>query len=246
MGGELSIVIPAYNEEERIRGTLERIGEYLAGRDYEAEVIVVSDGSRDRTADIVREMKTAIPSLLLIELPRNRGKGYAVRAGIDQSGGRYVLFSDADLSTPIEEYERFHPLLARGVPVVIGSRGLPDSRIELHQSWYREGMGKMFNFLVRTLTVSGIRDTQCGFKAFRREVIARLISLQRVERFSFDVEILFLARKLGYEIAEVPVRWVNSPRSRVRIFRDSARMAWDLCRIRWGSMWGSYREEAAG
>ena len=237
---ELSIVIPAYNEEDRIISSLDQIAGYLSRRGFPAEVIVVSDGSRDRTGDVVREKMAKVPGLSLVELDRNRGKGYCVRVGVEQAGGRYVLFSDADLSTPVEEYDKFLPLLQDGVPVVIGSRGLPDSRIELHQSWYREGMGKAFNLLVRSLTVSGIRDTQCGFKAFRREAVRDLVSRQRIERFSFDVELLFLARKRGLKIAEVPVRWINSPRSRVRIVRDSLRMAFDLFRIRWSDFRGRY------
>jgi len=239
---DLSIVIPAFNEQERISLTLSAVAPYLRERKLRAEVIVVSDGSRDRTPEVVREKAGEIPNLSLVELRENRGKGFAVRTGIEKACGRYVLFSDADHSTPIDEFDRFLPFLEAGVSIVIGSRALADSRIEIHQNRVRETMGKSFNLLVQSLVISGLKDTQCGFKAFEREAIKRIISRQRVERFGFDVEILYLAKKFGYSIREVPVRWINSPQSRVRILRDSSRMIWDLLRIRWLDLRGAYEE----
>ena len=239
---DLSVVIPAFNEQERIGSTLDGVAKYLRERKLRAEIIVVSDGSRDRTPEVVRGKSRDIPELLLVELPENRGKGFAVRTGIERARGRFILFSDADNSTSIEEYDRFLPLLETGISVVIGSRALPDSQIQVHQNKIRETMGKSFNLLVQSLVISGLKDTQCGFKAFEREAIRKIISGQRVERFGFDVEILYLAKKFGYEIREVPVRWINSPQSRVRIFSDSFRMIWDLLRIRWLDLRGEYRE----
>jgi len=240
---DLSIVIPAFNEQERIGKTLDEIAGYLRKKNFTAEIIVVSDGSRDRTAEVVRARAAQVPGLALVELPENRGKGFAVRTGIEKARGRRILFSDADHSTPIDEFDRFRPLLEAGTSVVIGSRALPDSRIEIHQNRVRETMGKSFNLLVQSLVISGLADTQCGFKAFEREAIRRIISLQRVERFGFDVEILYLAEKFGYSIREIPVRWINSPQSRVRIMRDSSRMIWDLLRIRWLDLNGAYEEK---
>lgn len=239
---DLSIVIPAFNEQNRIGATLSAMAQYLRERKFRAEIIVVSDGSHDRTPEVVRERTGEIPELSLVELRENRGKGFAVRTGIEKASGRWVLFSDADHSTPIEEFDRFLPFLESGFSIVIGSRALPDSRIEIHQNRIRETMGKSFNFLVQSLVISGLKDTQCGFKAFEREAIRKIISRQRVERFGFDVEILYLAEKLGYSIHEVPVRWINSPQSRVRMFRDSSRMIWDLFRIRGLDIQGMYEE----
>lgn len=240
---DLSVVIPAFNEQDRIGLTLSEVAKYLRERKLRFEIIVVSDGSRDRTPEVVREKAREIPELALVELGENRGKGFAVRAGIEKARGRYILFSDADHSTPIGEFDRFLPLLEEGISVVIGSRALADSRIEVHQNRVRETMGKSFNLLVQSLVISGLKDTQCGFKAFTREAIQRIIPRQRVERFGFDVEILYLARKFGYSICEIPIHWINSPKSRVRIFRDSFRMIWDLFRIRWFDLRGEYTEK---
>jgi len=240
---DLSIVIPAFNEQERIGSTLSVIARYLHERKLRAEIIVVSDGSRDRTPEVVRAQAGEIPELSLVELRENRGKGFAVRTGIEKARGRYVLFSDADHSTPIGEFDRFLPFLEAGISIVIGSRALPNSRIEIHQNRVRETMGKSFNLLVQSLVISGLKDTQCGFKAFEREAIRKIISRQRVERFGFDVEILYLAEKFGYSIREVPVHWINSPQSRVRILRDSSRMIWDLLRIRWLDLRGAYKAD---
>jgi dolichyl-phosphate beta-glucosyltransferase len=171
---------------------------------------------------------------------RNRGKGFSVRQGFLRAHGEYLLFSDADLSTPIAEVEKLFAALHQSCDIAIGSRALPGSRIEVHQPWYRERMGQLFNVCVQALTVPGIRDTQCGFKCFSREAAMEICHRMTVERFGFDVEMLHLARRLGYRVCEVPVMWRNSPETRVRVWRDSTSMIGDLLRIRWYDRRGRY------
>jgi dolichyl-phosphate beta-glucosyltransferase len=228
----LSIIIPAYNEEERISAVLQKAISFLNTKGYSFETIVVDDGSSDNTVGIVEGFSKAggIP-LLLLKNGINHGKGYAVRRGVLLSKGDYVLFSDADLSTPIEEMEKFLPFLRNGYDIVIGSRALKDSRLVVRQPWYRERMGKIFNLLVQILIMQGIKDTQCGFKIFKSEVAKKIFSFARINRFAFDVEALFIAKKFGYRIQDVPVVWINSPNSRVHILKDSFRMIADLFRI---------------
>jgi glycosyltransferase involved in cell wall biosynthesis len=230
----LSVVIPAYNEEARIGCTLERVSGYLEGRDYAAEILVVDDGSADGTREVAgRTMAGSAVPFRLLALPANRGKGAAVREGVLAARGEFVLFSDADLSTPIEEADR---LLARqretGADAVLGSRALPDSRITRPQGRLRQLAGKTFNRMVRLLTGLPFRDTQCGFKLFRAAVARELFSRLEEERFAFDVEIVYRAMRRGCRVIEVPVEWADDRRSRVRFFRDSARMAVALLRIR--------------
>lgn len=227
----LSVVIPVYNEERRLGKTLQRIGEYLAGRSYESEVLVVDDGSADRTIEVA-EKSGFNARLRVVRHEINRGKGAAVRTGMAAARGRFALFSDADLSTPIEEIEQFWPKFESGFDAVIGSRGLPDSKIELHQNIIRETMGRTFNLFVRLLVVSGIHDTQCGFKMFTRRAVDAVFPRCRLDGWAFDVELLALAQKLGFRIAEVPVHWVNSPDTRVRAIRASRQMLFDLLRLR--------------
>ncbi|RME00507.1 MAG: glycosyltransferase family 2 protein [Deltaproteobacteria bacterium] len=229
---ELSIVIPAYNEAERIEPTLERILAFLDTTRIAAEVLVVDDGSTDATAQVVTRFVEADRRVRLLANASNRGKGYTVKHGILEAKGEWVLFSDADLSTPIEDYERL-AAFRDDYDIVIGSRALPDSRVEIHQPFYREWMGKIFNRLVQAIVLSGLRDTQCGFKLFRGEIARQVAQRQCFDGFAFDVEFLYLGRLLGARIREVPVRWYNSPASRVRVFQDSWRMFWDLLRIRW-------------
>jgi dolichyl-phosphate beta-glucosyltransferase len=235
MIGSLSVIIPAYNEEERIGSTLERVAAYMKVHVRELEIVVVDDGSTDGTRELLQKMSTGIPGLRVIHITRNRGKGHAVRTGMLAARGRLRLLSDADLSTPIEEVERLLPWLDEGAHVVIGSRGLRSSEIEVHQPWHRESMGKTFNLLVRLLGLSRFRDTQCGFKVFRAETAEEVFSRSLMEGFSFDVEVLFLAERLGYRVREVPVRWRHVPASRVRVVRDSLGMLLDLVviRMRW-------------
>ena len=230
----LSVIIPAYNEADRLPSTLSAVIAYLQEQPYRAEVVVVDDASTDRTADVARIQleKSLIPGKVL-ENESNRGKGYSVRRGLGEAGGQIRLFSDADLSTPIREFDNLRTAIQQGADIAIGSRALGESSVEIHQPWYRETMGKGFNVLVRMIAFGGIRDTQCGFKAMRAEFIENMIPHLRVDRWGFDVEILFLALKKGLRIEEVPVRWRDNPNSRVSLFGDSTRMLTDLLRIRW-------------
>lgn len=229
----LSIIIPAYNEEKRLPATLERIHSYLQGKPFAYEIIVVDDGSRDNTVKIAASYREKIPGLRVLRNPQNMGKGYAVRNGMLEAKGKYVLFTDSDLSTPVEELDRFLPQFARGYDIVIGSRALRESVIKVSQPAYRVLMGKTFNLIVRTLFWTRIRDTQCGFKCFTREAAQAVFPRQAVWGFGFDVEVLFLARKMGYRICEFPVEWSDSPDTRVRALRDSLRMFLELLKIRW-------------
>jgi dolichyl-phosphate beta-glucosyltransferase len=236
----LSVVIPAYNEELRLDKTLRGIHTYLQRQPYAAEIIVVDDGSQDRTVSIVRAYDGWSPPVSVLHNGRNRGKGFSVRRGFLHARGDYLLFSDADLSTPIEEVEKLFAALREPCDIAIGSRALLGSRVEVHQPWYREHMGQLFNAFVRALAVPGIRDTQCGFKCFRREAALAICRRMAVERFGFDVEMLYLARRLGYRVREVPVVWRNSPQTRVRVGRDSVSMLGDLLRIRWNDLRARY------
>jgi dolichyl-phosphate beta-glucosyltransferase len=228
----LSIVIPAFNEESRIGPTLRRVRGYLAGKDFASEIIVVDDGSRDRTAAAATEALPASAEGRLLSRARNRGKGYAVREGVLAARGDWILFSDADLSTPIEEMDKFLARLDEGFDVLIGSRALPGSAILVRQSPIREAMGKTFNLLVRLLVLRGFRDTQCGFKLFRREAARAVFSAARIAGFGFDVEALRLCRALGVRVLEIPVVWRNSAPSKVRLVSGSLGMIADLVRIR--------------
>lgn len=237
----ISCVVPAFNEESRLRGTLRQVTEYLAGRGPDYEIIVVDDGSTDRTTDVALAHAARDPRCRLIRQGRNCGKGAAVRRGVAEATGTLVLFTDADLSTPIEEEAKLRQALEAGHDIAIGSRALPDSRVELHQPWFRELMGKTYNRLIRLFLIGGIRDTQCGFKMFRAEAAREIFPLGRIDRFGFDVEILYIARLNGHRIAEVPVRWINSPQSKVRVLRDSTRMLTDLASVWFAGLAGSYR-----
>jgi len=211
----LTLVVPAYNEEKRLPVSLARIADWLGSRGpgLAVEVLVVDDGSSDRTAAVAEKTAAGLGlDSRVIRLPENRGKGAAVRAGVLEAEGAHVLVTDADLSTPIEEVEK---LLAAGAPVAIGSRAVDATLVKQRQSLFRVASGKLFNLVVRLLVVSGIRDTQCGFKLFTREAAREVFSRATVDRFAFDVEALLLARRLGYRIAEVPVLWFNSPDTRV-------------------------------
>jgi dolichyl-phosphate beta-glucosyltransferase len=228
----LSIVIPAYNEEKRLPGTLDNIISYLQTKPYTAEIIVVDDGCKDNTKKVAESFISQFPNLRVVDYGQNRGKGYAVRFGMLQAKGDIVLFSDSDLSTPIEELEKFLPKFEEGYDIVIGSRALKDSIITVSQPWYRVFMGKTFNLIVRTLFWTRITDTQCGFKAFTRKAVQDIFPRQTVFGFGFDVEVLFIGKKLGYKIAECPVIWENSEDSRVSAIKDSIKMFWDLLVIR--------------
>ncbi|MGH9396182.1 MAG: dolichyl-phosphate beta-glucosyltransferase [Terriglobia bacterium] len=238
----MSIVIPAYNEAGRIRKSLETIRRYATSKEFPTEIIVVDDGSRDAMPAILQEVLAGWPGLIVLCNETNRGKGYSVRRGALASKGQYILFTDADLSTPIEEADRLLSLIqSSSADTVTGSRALNRKLTGIRQPWFREYAGRFFNLLVRLFTGLKIHDTQCGFKLFRRETTRRAFELQRVEGFGFDPEILFLIRRLDGKILEVPVRWNNDPATRVRFLRDSARMFADLVLLRWHAWTGYYR-----
>ncbi|MBN1825968.1 MAG: glycosyltransferase family 2 protein [Candidatus Eisenbacteria bacterium] len=237
----LSVVIPAFNEEGVILSSLDKVHAYLSGRDYPFEILPVDDGSTDRTSELALDFAERHEACRPIRLPRNLGKGGAVRKGFEEARGRFILFTDADLSTPIHEIERFLRLLEEGYHVVIGSRDLPDSDVRVHQPWYRETMGKVFNRIVRVIVLRGFRDTQCGFKAFDRESVLPILNAMRINGFAFDVEMLYLARKMGLRLREEPITWMNSPDTRVDAVHDASRMFVDLLRIRYYDVFGRYR-----
>jgi len=228
----LSVVVPAFNEEERIRASLIRMLAYFDAQDYDYEILVVDDGSADKTREIVEEAVAGHSNVRLLHYDANRGKGYAVRYGMLRATGDHVLFSDADLATPIEEFEKLYAALREGRDIAIGSRDVPGAQLERRQSPFREFGGKLFNRCVQVIAVPGIRDTQCGFKLFTRAAAQNIFSRCQIDNFSFDVEVLYLGRQLGYSIAEVPVRWAHQEGSKVRFLRDALRMLKTLFRIR--------------
>lgn len=235
----LSVVIPAYNEARRLPASLRRVLEYLErGHGQPFEIIVVDDGSDDDTAACVRAL--GHPAVTLVSNERNRGKGYSVRRGMLLASGERLLMTDADLSTPIEELPRLVAALAAGADVAIGSRAANGADIVVHQPWYREVVGRLFNLTVRSLTVRGIRDTQCGFKLFSGRAAHEVFGRLRLDGFSFDVEALFVAQRCGYRLVEIPVRWSNDAASRVTMLKG-ARAFLDLLRIRSNQMLGLYR-----
>lgn len=227
----ISIVIPAFNEANRLMGSLDRIAAFMDAQHPEYEIVVVDDGSADATAALVRERTAGHPKLRLEGYAGNRGKGYAIRYGVQRAHGDAILFSDADLSTPIDELDKLLPLLRTGADIVIGTRAHPESDVRVRQPFYRDRAGKLFNALVRLLLLPALNDTQCGFKIFRRETVLPIVRELYVDRFAFDVEILYLAAQRGLRIAEVPVIWINSPDSRVRFTQGLAAFA-ELVRIR--------------
>ncbi len=245
----LSIVIPAYNEERRLPGTLEQVTAFLARQSYPSQVLVVDDGSQDRTTAIAEEFERTHPDVSVIRND-HRGKGYTVRTGMLAAQGTVILFCDADLSTPIEELDRLLPWFEHGYDIVIASReGIGAQRVS--EPFYRHLMGRVFNFIVRALTVKGIQDTQCGFKAFRddvaRQVFGRMLLYGENARTvsgamvtAFDVEVLFISAKLGFRIKEVPTQWIYSNDSRVSPLRDSWRNLRDVLLVRWNDARGRY------
>jgi dolichyl-phosphate beta-glucosyltransferase len=229
----LSIVIAAYNEEDRIGESLLKIKAYLDALDTDYEIIIVDDGSTDHTQKVSADYKTEITNLKVISYPVNKGKGYALRHGVFASKGDAVLLTDADLSTPIDELAGLLPLVAdREYDVIIGSRALQSSKILKKQPWWRQGMGKIFNRIVKILVLDDFNDTQCGFKLFSGNAARRLFKHARINRFAYDVEILAQAKERGYRISEVPVKWINSPASKVHPIFDSMQMLFDLVKIR--------------
>jgi glycosyltransferase involved in cell wall biosynthesis len=236
-----SIVIPAYNEKARIPATLEAVLGCIRAHAWQAEVIVVNDGSTDSTAEIVRGMARSAPELRLMENPGNRGKGYSVRSGMLAAEGEIVLFTDSDLSAPIEEAERLFAAIELGADIAIGSRWLESDRQTHRQPLYRQFFGRCFNSVTRAIMRLPFADTQCGFKAFTRAAAQTVFSLQTIERWGFDPEILFIAIQRGLTVREVAVSWAHDERSRVSYLKDGLKMLQELMLIRWNALRGRYR-----
>lgn len=228
----LSLIIPAYNEALRLCPSLEKILAYLHSRSFTAEVIVVDDGSSDGTGDVARQALEGQATYRVLRNEPNRGKALSVKRGLLEGRGQYLLFSDADLSTPIDEADKLLAELEAGADVAIASRQLPGSKLAVHQPWYREMGGRMFGVLNKTILLPGIPDSQCGFKAFKREAAHRILAHQKLTGWAFDAELMYIARKLGLRIAQVPVTWVNDPNSKVKMLRDGFKMVGDLLRVK--------------
>jgi glycosyltransferase involved in cell wall biosynthesis len=235
-----SIVLPAFNEQARIAGTLDKILAYATQRGWNLEVIVVNDGSSDGTAEIVCEFARKYPALRLLENPGNRGKGYSVRNGMLHARGEILLFSDADLSSPIEEADKLFAAIGKGVDIAIGSRWL-DRRLQIQmQPLHRQLLGRIFNLALRFILGLQFKDTQCGFKAFTRPSAQAIFPLQKIERWGFDPELLYLARKLGFNVSEIAVAWSHREGTRINPLRDGIRMFGEILKIRWYSLTGNY------
>jgi len=236
-----SIVIPAYNEASRLGSSLDRVLTYVVSQQMDAEVIVVNDGSRDRTADLVREYTQRFPFLRLIENPGNRGKGYSVRNGMLNATGEVLLFSDADLSSPIEEAPKLFRAIEEGADIAIGSRWLQPETQTLRQSLLRQFYGRAFNVALRVLLGLKQTDTQCGFKAFTHAASHKVFPQQHIERWGFDPEILYLARRYRLKVKEVPVAWAHVGGTRLSPLRDGLRMFGEVLKIRWNALSGKYK-----
>lgn len=228
----LSVVVPAYNEEARLERTLACLAEYYGNQSYTYDVLVVSDGSQDKTKAIVEDFAQSHPEFSVFEYQPNKGKGCAVRVGMLKAKGNYVLFCDADLATPQEETEKLLPRMLQGADVAIGSRPLKESNLEVRQPMYREIAGRTFNAAVQLFGIRGIADTQCGFKMFTSAACMDIFSRCKLNRFGFDFECLMIARDLGYKIDEVPIRWRHQEGSKVRLLQDGSQMLIDLIRLR--------------
>jgi dolichyl-phosphate beta-glucosyltransferase len=235
-----SIVIPAYNESARLGATLEKVLAYVHGQGWDAEVIVVNDGSRDNTAEIVQAYSAKDAALRLVENPGNHGKGYSVRNGMLHARGKIVLFSDADLSSPIEEAPKLFQALDSGADIAIGSRWLRAETQTQRQPLHRQVFGRIYNLILRLTLGLQFADTQCGFKAFKQPAVQAIFPLQKIERWGFDPEILFLARKLKFKVQEVPVAWGHSGGTRINPLVDGSRMVMEMLRIRWYDLTGKY------
>jgi dolichyl-phosphate beta-glucosyltransferase len=238
-----SIVIPAYNEAGRIPATLHAVIDCVRQNRWSAEIIVVNDGSTDATAQVVHEIARQAPELRLIENPGNRGKGYSVRSGLLQALGEIVMFTDADLSAPMEEAQGLFEAIENGADIAIGSRWLETKRQTIRQPFYRRFFGRCFNAVTRLVMGLPFADTQCGFKAFTRAAAQTVFQLQTIERWGFDPEILFIALKRGYRIKEVPVSWAHDERSRVSYLRDGTQMLKEIAIVRWNALLGRYSSQ---
>lgn len=240
----LTILVPAFNESKRLPRTLIRIHEYCSQNLRETyEILVIDDGSTDNTTATVQELRAQNPHLQVHRYSENHGKGYALRTGMGLARGRFVLFMDADLSTPVEELEQFLPKLHEGIPVVIATRKSADANITKRQPLWRESMGKGFTWLSNTILGMNFSDLTCGFKAFESSAGKDLFSRQKIERWAYDAEVLFLAKRAGYRICEIPVTWVNSTDTRVRVLQDVFTSLAALVQIRWNWITGKYKRE---
>lgn len=235
-----SIVIPAYNESARIPATLRSVLECIHAHNWNAEIIVVDDGSRDTTAEVVRAIAAGAPEIRLVQNPGNRGKGYSVRNGMLQALGEVVMFTDADLSAPMEEAEGLFAAIADGADIAIGSRWLETKRQTIRQPLYRQFFGRCFNAVTRMIMGLHFADTQCGFKAFTRKAAQTVFQLQTIERWGFDPEILFIGLKRGFRIDEVAVSWAHDERTRMSYLKDGMRMLEDIAIVRWNALLGRY------
>ena len=235
-----SIVIPAYNESRRIVTTLNQVLSFVASNGWDAELIIVNDGSRDDTAEIVKQYATRNPMMRLIENPGNRGKGYSVRNGMLNARGEILIFSDADLSAPIEEAPKLLEAIEGGAGVAMGSRWLRPELQKQRQSLHRQFLGRVFNVLLRLVLGLNFADTQCGFKAFSRRAAETVFKLQRIERWGFDPEIIYLARKKGFKVVEIPVQWSHDDKTTIHPVRDGLRMFLDVLKVRWNALCGRY------
>jgi dolichyl-phosphate beta-glucosyltransferase len=236
----ISIVIPAYNESARIGKALNEVLRCVHERNWHAEILVVNDGSTDSTAAIVNQLAQLHPEVRLLNNPQNRGKGFSVRHGVLHAVGEIVMFTDADLSAPMEEAERLFHALEEGADIAIGSRWLQRNRQTVKQPLYRQLFGRCFNAITRLVMGLPFADTQCGFKAFRRPVAQTIFQLQRIERWGFDPELLFIALKRGYKVKEVPVTWGHDERSRLSYLKDGLKMLEEIAYIRWEAFAGAY------
>lgn len=228
----LSLIIPAYNEALRLRPSLGKIAAYLRACDFATELVLVDDGSSDGTADVARELLEGQVTYRILRNEPNRGKALSVKRGLLEGHGQVLLFSDADLSTPIEEADKLLAEIRAGADVAIASRQLPGSILTIHQPWYREIGGKVFGKLNQAVLLPGIPDSQCGFKAFTRDAAHRILEHQKLSGWAFDAELLYIARKLGLKIAQVPVTWINDPNSKVKMLTDGVKMVGDLLRVK--------------
>lgn len=235
-----SIIIPAFNESRRLPATLKAVLDFVRSQPFQTEVIVVNDGSTDGTANIVREFALHAPEIRLIENPGNRGKGYSVRNGMLHALGEVVMFTDSDLSAPIEEADRLFAAISAGADIAIGSRWLERGRQTHRQPLYRQFFGRCFNAVTRMVMGLHFADTQCGFKAFTRAATQTVFQLQTIERWGFDPEILFIALKRGFKVVEVPVSWAHDERTRISYLKDGLKMLEELAIIRWNALTGRY------
>lgn len=242
----LSIVVPAYNEEKRLGETLRKIAAYLDASGIDAEILVVDDGSKDGTAELAAAALKGRRGRV-VPNGENRGKGFSVRHGLLEAQGRFVLLTDADLSTPVEEHAKLAAAIRDGdLDVAIGSRALAESDVQVRQHWVRQLMGRTFNTIIRSLTGLPFKDTQCGFKLMDRQRVRPLFEKMVVDRFAFDVELLFLCERFGLSVREIPVTWRNAPGSKVSIVGDPVNMILDVLRVRWRFRRGLYNPEPAG